>query len=90
MSRTQRLVLLAAAFAALVAVAAWYRSWGALALILVGGIGGVWYRMQVERSKATEKFFGDAGEDTRLTGLGPAPSEMPVDADARRGPPPTT
>lgn len=63
----------------LAAGAAWFRAWGLLALVVVGGAGFAWYRLQVARSAATEKFFGDFGEETRLTGFQGAPSEMPVD-----------
>ena len=68
------LVLLAA-----VAVALWVHAWGAVALIVVGAVGIAWYRVQVARSAAeAEKFFGDPGEETRLTGMqGVSPSEMP-------------
>lgn len=72
--------LLIAAGAALAGIAAWYRAWGLVALVLVGGAGLAWYRVQVARSADTEKFFGDMGEETRLTALqGESPSEMPVD-----------
>jgi len=34
--------------------------------------------VQVARGEAAERFFGDAGEDTRLTSFqGGSPSEMP-------------
>lgn len=73
--------LLVAACAALAAIAAWYRSWGLMVLVLVGGAGYAWYRVQVDRGAETDKFFGDLGEETRLTGFqgGGSPSEMPVD-----------
>ncbi len=66
------------------AVAAWYRSWGLTALVLVGGAGYAWYRAQVDRAAETEKFFGDPGEETRLTGFqaGGSPSEMPPEPPA--------
>jgi hypothetical protein len=36
--------------------------------------------MQVAQTEATERFFGDPGDDTRLTGFqGGSPSEMPLD-----------
>jgi hypothetical protein len=83
MSRTTRYLLLAFAYAGLVFLAGWQRSWGALALLVVGGVGWVWYRMQVARTEAAERFFADVGEDTRLTALqGASPSEMPVDRPA--------
>jgi hypothetical protein len=79
MTRSSR--LLAAAVVAAIAVLAlsWYlHSWGGVALVAVGAAGLAWYRVQVARGEAAERFFGDAGEDTRLTGFqGGAPSEMP-------------
>ncbi|MGV3570693.1 MAG: hypothetical protein ACO1PB_08840 [Ramlibacter sp.] len=85
--RTSTLLLLACG-AALAAIAAWFRAWGLLTLVVVGGAGLAWYRLQVARSAATEKFFGDMGEDTRLTGFQGAPSEMPVDRQPPAPPPP--
>lgn len=81
MSRSKRLIALAAAvLLALLAVSVYFRSWGGLALILLTAAGLAWYRIQVARGEATERFFGDAGEDTRLTTFqGGSPSEMPVD-----------
>jgi hypothetical protein len=81
MSRPARL-LAAAAFAVVVllALSAYLHSWGGVALVLVGAAGFAWYRVQVARGEAAEQFFGDAGEDTRLTQFqGGSPSEMPVD-----------
>ena len=50
---------------------------GTVAFIAVAAGGYAWYRIQVERSAAAEKFFGDMGEETRLTGFqGGSPSEM--------------
>lgn len=80
MTRATHLILVALVVAVLLGVAWWQRSWGALALLLVGGIGWGWYRTQVRRSAAAQEFFGDVGEETRLTGFqGGSPSEMPVD-----------
>ena len=85
MNRTHSIVLFGIVVVALLLGAIWFRSWGGLALVLVGAIGIIWYRIQVDRSAGTEDFFGDAGEETRLTGFqGGSPSEMPVD----RGPAP--
>lgn len=72
-------LLLAAVLAVLVLALSWYlRSWGGIALVAVGAAGFAWYRIQVARSEAAERFFGDAGEDTRLTSFqGGSPSEMP-------------
>jgi hypothetical protein len=89
MSRSLRLILLVIVFAALLLGAAWIGSWGALALLLVTGGGLVWYRVQVARTEAAEQFFGDLGEETRLTGFqGGSPSEMPVDRQPPRPPAP--
>lgn len=85
MARTPSLVLFGIVILALLLGAIWFHSWGGLALVGVGAIGIIWYRMQVARSAGTEDFFGDAGEETRMTAFqGGSPSEMPVD----RGPTP--
>ena len=81
-------LLLLAAVLVIAGVAAWFRSWGLLALVLVGGAGLVWYRLQVARSAATENFFGDMGEDTRLTAFQGSPSELPSDRAAAPKPAP--
>ena len=87
MTRSKRLI--AAAFVVallLLALSIYLRSWGGIALIIMAAAGLTWYRVQVARGEAAEQFFGDAGEDTRMTGFqGGAPSEMPVDRPARRG-----
>lgn len=90
MSRRKRLILAAAVAALLVlALSAYLRSWGGLALLAVAAGGFAWYRIQVARGEDTDQFFGDAGEDTRLTSFqAGSPSEMPVDrplAPERRG-----
>lgn len=85
MNRKKRL-LTAAIVAALLllAVSIYLRSWGGVALLLVAAGGLAWYRIQVARGEAAEQFFGDAGEDTRLTSFqGGSPSEMPVDRALR-------
>lgn len=82
-----RLAILICAIVAVVtmAFAVWLRAWGLLALVAVGTVGFTWYRIQVARSAAAEKFFGDGGEETRLTGFqGGSPSEMPRPDDHRR------
>lgn len=79
-------LLLAVPAVALAAVAAWFRAWGLLALVVAGGAGLVWYRLQVARSAASEKFFGELGEETRLTGLQGSPSEMPADRSPAKAP----
>lgn len=73
------LPLLVAAVAALLVLAlSWHlKSWGGIALVAVAAAGFTWYRVQVARSEAAERFFGDAGEDTRLTSFQGGPSEMP-------------
>lgn len=79
-------LLIAAACAIVAAVALYLRAWGLLALAVVGGVGFAWYRIQVARSAAAEKFFGDVGEETRLTAFqGGSPSEMPVDRQPPAG-----
>jgi hypothetical protein len=78
MAHRATLILAAALLAVALAVAAWLRAWGAMVLlVLLAGAFG-WYRAQVARGAAAERFFGDAGEDTRMTAL-QSPSEMPVD-----------
>lgn len=78
MKPAHRLALIALAAAVLVLAMSWYRhSWGGLALVLVAAAGVTWYRVQVARGEAAERFFGDAGEDTRLTSFqAGSPSEI--------------
>lgn len=78
MSRTTRLLLLAFAYAGVLLLALLQQSWGALALLAVGGGGWAWYRMQVARTEADEKSFSDVPEDTRTTALEAVAGEMPV------------
>lgn len=79
MKHPHRLAAVAAIAAlAVLALSAYLRSWGGPVLIAVAGAALVWYRIQVARGEAAERFFGDAGEDTRLTSIqGGSPSEMP-------------
>jgi hypothetical protein len=79
MKRSARLFAAAVLATALVLALSWYlRSWGGVALLAVAAAGYAWYRIQVARGEAAERFFGDAGEDTRLTAFqGGSPSEMP-------------
>jgi O-antigen ligase len=88
MKRSHRLIIAAALAVVLVLVLSIYlHSWGGLVLLAVAGGAFAWYRIQVARSEAAEQFFGDAGEDTRLTGFqGGSPSEMP--GPERNAPPP--
>lgn len=78
MKTAHRLALAAVAAAVGVLALSWYlHSWGGIALVAVAAAGFAWYRVQVARGEAAERFFGDAGEDTRLTGFQPgSPSEM--------------
>ena len=71
---------IAAIGAALVLALSWHlHSWGGPALVVAAAAGYAWYRVQVARGEAAERFFGDAGEETRLTGFqGGSPSEMPT------------
>ena len=86
MKRRPRLIAAAAlAGVVLLAVSLYLRSWGGLALLVVGAAGYAWYRVQVARGEEdADRFFADAGEDTRLTSFHPtgfhvgSPSEMPV------------
>jgi hypothetical protein len=82
MSRSARFLLVAIlAVAIVLGISLYLRLWGGIALVVVAAIGVAWYRMQVAQAQATEQFFGDAGEDTRVTGLqGASPSEMPVES----------
>jgi hypothetical protein len=94
MSRNARTILVVAlACALLMAVSLYFKSWGGVALVLVAAAGFAWYRIQVARGEqATERFFADAGEETRLTSFqatgfpNASPGEMP--ADQPRPPPP--
>jgi hypothetical protein len=55
-------------------------SWGGIVLLFLGAGAIAWYRAQVAQGEAAEPFFGDMGEETRLTGFqGGSPSEMPLD-----------
>lgn len=85
MNRSSRLILIAAVMVAvLLGVAIYMRSWGGVALVLTAAAGFAWYRVQVARGEASEQFFGDAGEETRLTSFqAGSPSEMPIDRNTR-------
>lgn len=79
MKRPHRLAATAAVAALLVlALSLYLHSWGGPVLIALAAAAFAWYRTQVARGEAAEQFFGDAGEDTRLTSFqGGSPSEMP-------------
>lgn len=80
MNRPTRLIAAVVVAALLVAFSLYLHLWGGIVLVAVAAAGIVWYRIQVARGEANEQFFGDAGEDTRLTAFqGGSPSEMPVD-----------
>lgn len=81
MSRRARFLTAAIVVAAfLLAVSAYLHSWGGLVMVVVAAAGAAWYHIQVAQTEATERFFGEAGDDTRLTGFqGGSPSEMPLD-----------
>jgi hypothetical protein len=81
MKRRPRLIAAAVLAAALVlGLSLYLHSWGGLVLVTVAAAGFAWYRVQVARGEAAKQFFGDMGEETRLTGFqGGSPSEMPAD-----------
>ena len=79
-SKPALLAIAAVLVLAVLALSLYLRSWGGLALLALVGGGYAWYRAQVARGEAAEQFFGDLGEDTRLTTFqAGSPSEMPVD-----------
>lgn len=95
MSSNARLITAVAIVCALlVALSLYLRSWGGVALVVMGAAGFAWYRIQVMRGEeAAERFFADAGEDTRLTSFQgttgfqhASPSEMPADRPAPAAP----
>lgn len=81
MRRTTRLTTLAIVACVvllLLGLSLYLHSWGGVALIVLGGAGFAWYRSQVVRSEQSEDFFGDLGEETRLTSFqGGSASELP-------------
>ena len=95
MTRNARMIAaVAIACVVLVAVSLYLKSWGGVALVVMGAAGFAWYRIQVMRGEEdTERFFDDAGEETRLTSFQgttgfqhASPSEMPVDRPLRAPP----
>lgn len=84
MKRLTALVIVAALL--LLGLSMYLRSWGGVALVVVAAGGFLWYRVQVARGEEAERFFGDAGEDTRLTSFqAGSPSEMPADRGGEPG-----
>ena len=81
MKNSTRLIAAAlVACALLLALSLYLHSWGGVTLIVLGVGGVAWYRTQVARGEAAEQFFGDLGEETRLTGFQGGPgSELPPD-----------
>jgi O-antigen ligase len=81
MKRSTNILVAAAVVAVLlVAVSLYMKLWGGVVLVIVAAAAFAWYRLQVARSEAADQFFGDQGEDTRLTQFqGGSPSEMPID-----------
>ena len=68
----------------LLGLSAYLHSWGGIVLLVLGAGAVAWYRAQVAEGEAAERFFGDMGEETRLTNFqAGGASEMPVDAAAR-------
>jgi hypothetical protein len=64
-------------------------SWGGIVLLLLGAGAVAWYRAQVAEGEAAERFFGDMGEETRLTNVqAGSASEMPQDSRLPRPPQP--
>lgn len=79
-SSTRLTVATLVACALLLALSLYLHSWGGVTLIALGVGGMAWYRTQVARGEAAEQFFGDLGEETRLTGFQAGPgSELPPD-----------
>jgi hypothetical protein len=65
----------------LLGLSVYLHSWGGIVLLLLGGGAIAWYRAQVAEGEAAERFFGDMGEETRLTNFqAGSASEMPLDA----------
>jgi hypothetical protein len=82
MHRTARYIAAAAlASIVLLGLSAYLHSWGGIVLLALGAVAIAWYRAQVAEGEAAERFFGDMGEETRLTNFqAGGASEMPLDA----------
>lgn len=78
-------LLLATALLALLLLALLLQSWGGFALVLAATLAWLWLRVRAARSAAAEQFFGEPGEDTRVTAFqAGSPSEMPSPRPARQ------
>ena len=84
MSRTARFTVVAVLVSlVLLGLSVYLHSWGGIVLLVLGSGAVAWYRAQVAQGEAAERFFGDMGEETRLTNFqGGSASEMPLDAAA--------
>jgi len=85
MSRTALFTAVAVlASVVLLGLSLYLHSWGGVVLLALGAGAVAWYRAQVAEGEAAEPFFGDMGEETRLTNFqAGGASEMPLDAAAR-------
>lgn len=85
MSRTARYIVAAALVSlVLLGLSIYLHSWGGVVLLALGAVALAWYRAQVAEGEADERFFGDMGEETRLTNFqAGGASEMPMDAAVR-------
>jgi hypothetical protein len=82
MSRNARFILAIVLVSLLLLGLSFYlHSWGGIVLLVLGAGAVAWYRAQVAEGEAAERFFGDMGEETRLTNFqAGSASEMPLDA----------
>jgi len=91
MNRTARFITaVALGSIVLLGLSAYLHSWGGVVLLVLGAGAIAWYRAQVAEGEAAERFFGDMGEETRLTNFqAGGASEMPLDSGlpAPAGPP---
>ena len=84
MNRTARFIVVAALVSiVLLGLSMYLHSWGGIVLLVLAAAAVAWYRAQVAEGEANERFFGDMGEETRLTNFqAGGASEMPLDATA--------
>jgi hypothetical protein len=82
MNRTARFIAaVALASIVLLGLSAYLHSWGGIVLLALGAGAIAWYRAQVAEGEAAERFFGDMGEETRLTNFqAGSASELPLEA----------